>query len=66
MEEDLNVKHVVWHCRVTTRKSRLLLGNKCENSCLIRGPETPTTILYNPSVTPDVLHALLTKNLVTP
>ena len=32
-----------------------------ENSCLIFGPDTPTTNLYNPSATPDVLDIAVTK-----
>jgi len=36
------------------------------NSCLIFGPDTPTTNPYNPLATPDVLDIVLTKNLTSP
>ena len=32
------------------------------NSCLIFGPNTPTTNPYNPSATPDVLDIAVTKH----
>ena len=34
-----------------------------ENSCLIFGPDTPTTNPYNPSATPDVLDIAVTKDV---
>ena len=37
-----------------------------ENSCLIFGPDTPTTNPYNPSATPDVLDIVITKDLPFP
>ena len=36
------------------------------NSCLIHGPNTPTTVPYNPSATPDVLDIVITRYLVFP
>ena len=36
-----------------------------KNSCLIFGPDTPTTNPYNPSATPDVLDIMKTKRLTS-
>jgi hypothetical protein len=45
---------------------KLLCDYADENSCLIFGPDTPTTNLYNPSANPDVLGIVITKNLSSP
>ena len=37
-----------------------------ENFCLIFGSDTPTTNLYNPSITPVVPDIVITKNLTFP
>ena len=66
MAGDLNAKHVDWNSRLTTRRGKLLRAYADENSCLIFGPDSPTTNPYNPSVTPDVLDIVITKNLPTP
>jgi hypothetical protein len=47
-------------------RGKLLRDYVNRNYCLVCGPDTPTTIPYNQSVTPDVLDIVLTKNLVTP
>jgi endonuclease/exonuclease/phosphatase family metal-dependent hydrolase len=66
MAGDLNAKHVDWNSGLTTTRGRLLRDYADRRSCLIYGPDSPTTIPYNPSATPDVLDIVLTKNLVTP
>jgi hypothetical protein len=66
MAGDLNAKHVDWNSRMTTRRGKLLRDYADGNSCLIFGPDTPTTNPYNPSVTPDVLDIVLTQNLSFP
>jgi hypothetical protein len=63
MAGDLNAKHVDWNSRLTTRRGKLLRDYADENSCLIFGPDTPTTNPYNPSATPDVLDIAVTKVL---
>ena len=63
---DLNAKHVDWNSRLTTRRGKLLRDYADENSCLIFGPDTPTTNPYNPSATPDVLDIAVTKNVPFP
>jgi hypothetical protein len=63
---DLNAKHVDWNSRLTTRRGKLLRDYADGNSCLIFGPDTPTTDPYNPLVTPDVLDIVMTKNLTSP
>ena len=60
MAGDLNAKHVDWNSSLSTRRVKLLRAYADENSCLIFGPDSPTT---NPSVTPDVLDIVITKNL---
>jgi hypothetical protein len=63
MAEDLNAKHVDWNSRLTTRRGKLLRDYADGNSCLIFGPDTPTTKPYNPFTTPDVLDIVITKNV---
>ena len=43
MASHLNAKHVDWNSRLTTRRGKLLRDYADGNSCLIFGPETPTT-----------------------
>ena len=66
MAGDLNAKHVDWNSRLRTTWGKLLRDYAGENSCLIFGPDTPSTNLHNPSVTPNVLDILITKNLSFP
>jgi endonuclease/exonuclease/phosphatase family metal-dependent hydrolase len=66
MAGDLNAKHVDWNSQMTTRWGKLLHDYANRNSCLIFGPDTPTTNPYNPSVTPDVLDSMLTQNISFP
>jgi hypothetical protein len=66
MAGDLNAKHVDWNSKLTTVRGKLLRDYADRHSCLIHGPDTPTTVPYNPSATPDVLDIALTKNLRTP
>ena len=66
MAGDLNAEHVVWISRLNTRRGKLLRDYSDENSCLIFGPDSPTTNPYNPSVTRDVLDIVVTKKLSFP
>jgi endonuclease/exonuclease/phosphatase family metal-dependent hydrolase len=66
MAGDLNAQHVDWNSRLTTRRGKPLRDYPNENSCLIFGPDTPTTNPYNPSATPDVLDIVITKDLSSP
>jgi len=63
MAGDLNVKHVDWNSRLSTRRGKLLRDYAVENSSLIFGPDTPTTNPHNPSATPHALDIVTTKNL---
>jgi len=63
MAGDLNAKHVDWNSRLNTRQGKLLHDYTDENSCLIFGPDTPTTNPYNTSATPDVLDIMIVKDL---
>jgi hypothetical protein len=40
---DLNAKHVDWNSRLSTRRGKLLRDYADEKTCLIFGPDTPTT-----------------------
>jgi len=66
MAGDLNVKHVHWNSRLNTKRGKLLRDYANENSCLIFGPDTPTTNPYNSSATPDVLDIAILKDLPLP
>jgi hypothetical protein len=66
MDGDLNAKHVDWNSRLTTRRGEHLRDYAVENSCLIFGPDIPTTNPYNPFATPDVLDITATKDLPFP
>ena len=63
MAGDLNANHVDWNSRLNTRRGKLLRDYADVNSCMIFGPDTPTTNPYNPPATPDVLDIVITKNL---
>ena len=63
MAGDLNSKHADWNSRLTTRRGKLLRDYADGNSCLIFGPDTPTTNPYNTSATPDVLDIAVTKDV---
>ena len=66
MAGDLNAKHVNWNSRLNTRRGKLVRDFSDEISCLIFGPDSPTTNPYNLWVTPDVLDIVTTKNLSFP
>jgi hypothetical protein len=66
MAGDLNAKHVEWNSRLITKIGRLLRDDAGKNSCLIHGPNTPTTVQYNTSATPDVLDIVIPRDLVFP
>jgi hypothetical protein len=60
---DLNAKHVDCNSRLITRRGKHLRDYADGNSCLIFGPDSPTTIPYNPTATSDVLHIVTTRHL---
>jgi len=66
MAGDLNANHVGWNSQLSTRRRKLLRDYADKNSCLIFGPDSPTTKLCNPSATPDVLDIVKTKNFTSP
>jgi hypothetical protein len=57
---------VDWNSRLTTTRGKFIRDYADGNSCLIFGPDTPTTDPYNPLVTPDILDIVMTKNLTSP
>ena len=66
MVANLSIKHVDLNSRLKTMRVKLIRDYGDENSCLIFGPDTPTTNPYNPSATPDVLHIAIVKDLPFP
>jgi endonuclease/exonuclease/phosphatase family metal-dependent hydrolase len=66
MAGDLNAQHVDGDSRLGTRRRKFLRDYADGNFSLIVGPDTPTTIPYNPLATPDVLDIVITKNLTFP
>jgi len=58
---DLNAKHVDWNSRLDTRRGKLLCDYADENSCLIFGPDAPTTNPYRSYSTPVVLDIAMVK-----
>jgi hypothetical protein len=62
---DLNVKHVDWNSRLITRRGKPLRDYADEKSCVIFGPDYPTTIQYNPSATIDILDIVITRHLAS-
>jgi hypothetical protein len=63
---DLNAKQVDRNSRLITRMWKLLRDYADKNSCLIFGLDSPTTIPYNPSATPDVLDIVITRLIHSP
>jgi hypothetical protein len=63
---DLNAKHVDWNSRLTTTRGKILRDYANGNSCLIYGPESPTTPPYNSKATPDVLDIVIIKDVTFP
>jgi hypothetical protein len=57
---------VDWNSRLSTRRGKPLRDYADVNSCLIFGPETPTTNPFKPLATPHVLDIEKTKNLTFP
>jgi len=45
---NLNAKHVEWNSRLIMKRGRLFGDYADKNLCLIHGPNTPTTVPYNP------------------
>jgi hypothetical protein len=66
MAGDLNAKHVDWNSRLTTVRGKLLRDYADRHSTLNIGPDSPTTVPYNPSATPDFLDVAVPKSLPTP
>jgi hypothetical protein len=63
MAGDLNAKHVDWNSRLTTRRGKILCDCADGNSCLIFGPDTPTTYTYNLSATHDNFDIVITRDI---
>jgi hypothetical protein len=58
--------HVNWNSLQNTRWMQILRNYVEENSCLIFGSKSQTINTYNTSVTPDVLHIMITKKFSFP
>jgi hypothetical protein len=65
MAGDLNAKHKDWNCTLTTDRGSLLRDYADRNSCLICGPDSPTTAPYLHNATSNVLD-IVVKDFVQP
>jgi hypothetical protein len=61
---DLNAKHKDWNSRLNTARGSLLRDYPDRNSCLIYGPDSPTTAPYTHNATPDILDIVVVKDFV--
>jgi hypothetical protein len=66
MVGDLNAKHTDWNSRLITAKGLRLRDYADKNSCLINGPDSPTTALYTHNATPSVLDIFIVKDFDVP
>jgi len=57
---------VDWNSRLNTRRGKHLRDYADENSCLIFGPDVPTTKPYRSNATPDVLDIAMVKDFPFP
>jgi hypothetical protein len=53
MAGGLKTKHTDWNSRLTTARGSLLRDYAIRNTCLICGPDSPTTAPYTHNATPD-------------
>ena len=63
---NLNAKHVDCNSRLTSLRGKLLHDYADRHSCFIYEPDSPTSVPYNPSATPDIITkgvAILTLGL---
>jgi hypothetical protein len=65
MTGDLNTKLVDWNSQLPTSSDRFLRDYADEHSCLIYRLDSPTSVPYNSSATPDI-RDISTKGLNTP
>jgi hypothetical protein len=66
MTGDLDAKHRDWNYRLTTARGSLLYDYANRNSCLVYGPDSPTTNPYASNATPHVLDIVIVKDFVLP
>jgi hypothetical protein len=66
MAGDLNAKHTDWNSRLITARGALLRDYANRNSCLIYGPDSPTTVPYQQNANPDVLEIVVVNDFVLP
>jgi hypothetical protein len=55
-----------WNSRLTTTRGKLLRDYASGKSSLIYGPDSPTTVPYNPTATSYVIDVEITKHLSFP
>jgi hypothetical protein len=66
MAGDLKAKHTERNSRLITARCSLLRDYADRNSCLIHGPDSPTTAPYTHNATPDILDIDVVKDFVLP
>jgi hypothetical protein len=60
----LNAKHTEWNSGLNTARASILRDYAHRNSCLIHGPDSPTTAVYTHNATPDFLDIVVVKDFV--
>jgi hypothetical protein len=58
MADEINAKHVDWNSLLTTSRGKLVRDYTDGNSCLIFGPDTPTTTHTTPPPLPMSMTSL--------
>jgi hypothetical protein len=66
MAGDLNAKHADWNYRLPTARGSLLHDYAIRSTCLMYGPDSPSTVPYIHNATPDVLDVVVVKDFVLP
>jgi hypothetical protein len=61
---NLNAKHKDWNLRLNSLRGVLLREFVSANSCIINGPDSPTTIPSCSTVMPDVLDLVVVKDFI--
>ena len=61
---DMNSKYREWNSKVNTPRGVLLREFASANSCIVYGPDVPTTVPSCPTHTPDVLYIVVVEHFV--
>jgi hypothetical protein len=65
MAGNLNAKHTDWNFRGFKARGALLRDYADRNACLMYGPDSPATFLYQVNTDPDILDIVVYKGFVS-